>query len=146
MSRVDYRGGSAPIRTAEELSNLLTIPLFLIVSKLAAPVFPTTDRSHPSVAVGIKTVPIYNGQPSRVLVWIHWTQWQAIIKDVASDDRITYWRNQLKNGELEYLMEMQTGSLYSCDWSEIERRLGKNAEYIRQLQGIIFKKAQEAGF
>ncbi len=146
MSRIDYRGGLAPIRTAEELSNLLTIPIFLVVSKLAGPVFPTTDRSHPSVAVGIKTVPVSNGVPGRILVWVHWTQWEGVVKDVASDERITYWRNQLRDGELEYLMNMQTGNLYSCDWSEIERRLGRNSEYIKQLQGIIFKKAQEAGY
>lgn len=101
MSRADYRGGLAPIRTAQELSRLLPRPMYLVISGYAGPIYPLTDRSNPSPAVGIvalKTVP----EPLRPLltflpIWIHWTQWQSVVVPLLGDPRVTDWRGVLKD-------------------------------------------------
>lgn len=102
MSRADYRGGKAPIRTAGELANLLPIPLYLIVSGYAGPIFPRTDRSNPAPAVGIvmiKTVPdSLKPQMSGILpVWVHWTQWRDVVASLLDDKRVTDWRGVLRD-------------------------------------------------
>ena len=102
MGRADYRGGVAPIRTAEELSTLLPIPLYLIVSGLAKPVYPQTSRAHPSPAVGViavETLPkSLKPTMSGVLpIWIHWTQWQDVVVPVMADPSVTDWAGVLKD-------------------------------------------------
>jgi len=102
MGRADYRGGKAPIRTAGELADLLPIPLYLMISGYAGPVYPRTDRSNPAPAVGIvgtKTIP--DSLKPRVMgilpVWIHWTQWRDVVAPLLVDERTTDWRGVLRD-------------------------------------------------
>ena len=95
MGRSDYRNGIAPIRTANQLADLLPIPIFLLIKGYAKAVFPGTDRSNPSVKVGIMgcepipdTIPILR---DHLPVWIHWTQWQGVVVPVVDDLRTTWW-------------------------------------------------------
>ena len=102
MGRADYRGGKAPILTADELASLLPIPLFLIISGYAGPIYPKTDRSNPAPAVGIvgiKTLPdSLRPRVNQILpVWIHWTQWQAVVAPLISDERVTDWSDVLRD-------------------------------------------------
>ena len=102
MGRADYRGGRAPIRTASELAVLLPIPLDLMVSGYAGPIFPMTDRSNPAPAVGIvmnKTVPdSLSPQMSGFLpVWVHWTQWRDVVAPLLNDERVTDWKGVLRD-------------------------------------------------
>jgi hypothetical protein len=100
MGRADYRGGKAPIRTAVELSQILPIPLFLLVEGYASKIFPTTNPASPSVAAGIiagKTIPAtLRPQMRNVLpVWIHWTQWRDVVVPLLEDERVTSWKGVL---------------------------------------------------
>ncbi|MBQ73238.1 MAG: hypothetical protein CMJ67_10080 [Planctomycetaceae bacterium] len=95
MARADYRTGIAPVRTATELADLLPIPIFLLLKGHAKPVFPGTDRSNPSVKVGIlgiepipDTIPTLKGS---LPVWVHWTQWQSVVVPVVDDLRTNWW-------------------------------------------------------
>mgnify|MGYP000261659555 CR=1 FL=1 len=102
MGRADYRGGQAPIKTADQLASLLPIPLFLIVSGYAGPIYPKTDRSNPAPAVGIigtKTIPdSLKPLASNLLpIWIHWTQWQSVVAPLLDDERVTDWRGTLRD-------------------------------------------------
>jgi len=112
MSRADHRGGRAPIRTADELANLLPVPIYLLVAGWATSAFPTTDRSGPSTVVGIlpNTRGSYNWADSgrgkdtdfvkdmaAVLpVWIHWTQWRDVVVPVVEDPRVISWQGKIK--------------------------------------------------
>lgn len=95
MARADYRTGIAPIRTATELADLLPIPIFLLVKGYAKAVFPGTDRSNPSVKVGIMGIePVPDTVPTlkdTLPVWVHWTQWQNVVVPVVDDLRTSWW-------------------------------------------------------
>ena len=102
MGRADYRGGIAPIRTAGELASILPIPLYLMVSGFAGPIFPKTDRSNPAPAVGIvmlKTIPnSLRPQMAGILpVWIHWTQWRDVVAPLLDDKRVTDWAGVIRD-------------------------------------------------
>lgn len=103
MGRADYRGGgnAAPLRTADELAELLPVPLYLMISGFAGPVFPNTGRAKPAVQVGItmnKTFPEFGAEgASRILpVWIHWTQWQNVVVPLLDDGRVTSWKGIIR--------------------------------------------------
>lgn len=103
MGRADYRGGGnvASIRTADELADLLPVPLYLMVSGFAGPVFPNTGRASPAVQVGItmnKTFPEFGAEgASRILpVWLHWTQWQNVVVPLLGDGRVTSWKGIIR--------------------------------------------------
>lgn len=101
MGRADYRGGVAPIRTASELSELLPVPMYLLVSGFASPVFPNTGKAKPATKVGIvmnRTFPEFGAQgASRILpVWLHWTQWQNVVVPLLDDGRVTSWKGIIR--------------------------------------------------
>lgn len=143
MSRIDYRGGRSPIRTSEELVSLLVMPLYLLIIGKSEPLFPSTDRSGPSVSVGIRSF-----YPPREVIWIHWTQWQRIVVPILADNRLKEWKHQLGSGDFEELSRISVGYLYTCDFSESERQRpgSKNSEYLQALGGIILSKAEESGY
>lgn len=143
MSRIDYRGGRSPIRTSEELVSLLTMPLYLLIIGKAEPLFPFTDRSNPSVSVGIRSY-----YPPKEVVWIHWTQWNQVVVPILADDRIKEWKHQLGSGDFEELSRMSVGYLYTCDFSESERQRpgSKNSEYLSNLGGMVHLKASQSGY
>lgn len=102
MGRADYRGGIAPIRTTEQLMEILPIPLYLMVSGYAGPIFPRTDRSNPAPAVGIvgtRTIPgsLRPSMRGILPVWIHWTQWRDVVVPLLEDDRVTSWAGVLSD-------------------------------------------------
>jgi len=102
MGRADYRGGKAPILTAGELADLLTVPILMVVLGYAGPIYPRSDRSNPAPAVGIvgtKTVPDQlRPRVTQILpVWVHWTQWQEVVVPLISDDRISDWSGIIRN-------------------------------------------------
>ncbi len=102
MGRADYRGGRAPIRTADELAVLLPIPLYLMISGYAGPIYPKTDRSNPAPAVGIvgsKTIPdsLIPQMEGFLPLWIHWTQWRDVVVPLTKDERVTDWKGVLRD-------------------------------------------------
>lgn len=164
MSRVDYRGGKAPILTADQLALRLAVPLSLVVNGYAGVHYPTTDRSNPSVGVGIM---ISDQLPTRLQdlagylpVWVHWTQWQDIIVPLMQEKRIPNWRGKIislgdvlrlahdvfNSGEVVYeqgtivgrsaATRAQITSLYRCE----------EGQYLIALSGIIRGQASAAGF
>lgn len=169
MGRADYRGGKAPIRTADELARLLPIPLFLIISGYAGPIYPKTDRSNPAPAVGIvgiKTLPdSLRPRVNQILpVWIHWTQWQAVVAPLISDERVTDWNDVLRDlgdllnlpanvygpggvvaypegtavGNLRYSTRIP-GGLYAP-------MCGDARELVSQYESLIREQAESAGY
>jgi hypothetical protein len=172
MPRPEYRGGQAPIRSALELSLLLPIPLMMIVDGYAAPVFPGTNRSNPSPAVGI--IPVKGKTawppPSGLPVYIHWKQWKNIVVPLLGGDlRVSGWRGTLLDlgaavtllndiigpgGEvvfpagteigLEPPADTSLGKLYACDF--FSRTFGgKTGSYLSNLAGIIYLKTVQQG-
>jgi len=145
MSRFDYRGGEAPILTAEQLVSQLTVPVSLLVAGKANVFFPTTNRSKPSVSVVVR----YGGVE---VVKVHWTQWEAVVVPVVEDDRLSHWRGLLVSGvpgDFEtQTSKLRSGNLYSCDWTELVRQnpSSRHSQYLTQISGIILQKAQSAGF
>mgnify|MGYP006892408658 CR=1 FL=1 len=145
MSRFDYRGGEAPILTAEQLVSRLTVPVSLLIIGKANVFFPTTNRSNPSVSVLVK----YGGEN---VVKIHWTQWENVIVPVVNDDRLSHWRGLLVSGvpgDFEtQTSKLRSGNLYSCDWTESVRQnpSSRHSQYLTQISGIIRQEAQSAGF
>lgn len=102
MGRADYRGGRAPIRTADELAVLLPIPLYLMVSGYAGPIYPMTDRSNPAPAVGIvgsKSIPdsLKPQMEGLLPLWFHWTQWRDVVVPLLNDERVTDWKGVLRD-------------------------------------------------
>lgn len=102
MGRADYRGGQAPIRTADELAVLLPVPLYLMVSGYAGPIYPKTDRSNPAPAVGIvglKTIPdsLKPQMVGLLPLWVHWTQWRDVVVPLLSDERVVDWKGVLRD-------------------------------------------------
>ncbi len=141
MSRIDYRGGMSPIKTASEMKRDLTLPLYLLLIGRSEVKYPFTDRSNPSPSVGI------NGSSGQT-VWIHWTQWEKVVAPLLLDERLTSWRHQLGSGDIRDISDLSVGFLYSCDLAEFERERpgSKNSEFLRQLGDIIETKAVESGY
>jgi len=148
MSRFDYRGGEAPILTAEQLVSQLTVPVSLLIAGKANVFFPTTNRSKPSVSVVVR----YGGVE---VVKVHWTQWGSVVVPVVEDDRLSHWRGLLVPGvagvpgDFEtQTSKLRSGKLYSCDWTELVRQnpSSRYSQYLTQISGIILQKAQSAGF
>lgn len=173
MPRTEYRGGQAPARSALELSLLLPVPLMMIVGGYALPVFPGTNRSNPSPAVGI--VPVKGKtswpSPSRMPIYVHWKQWEQIVVPLLGDDpRPTGWRGTiLSTGKIVTLLndiigpggeivfpegldigleppsDTSLGKLYACDFFG-QHFGGKTGSYLSNLAGIIYEKAVEEGY
>jgi len=145
MSRFDYRGGEAPILTAEQLASQLTVPISLVIAGKANVFFPTTNRSNPSVAVVVK----FDG---REMIRVHWTQWQSVAVPVIEDDRLSHWRGLLVSGVpgdfASQTSKLRSGNLYGCDWTELVRQnpSSRHSQYLTQINGIIHQKAQSEGF
>lgn len=174
MGQPDYRGGKAPLRTATELALLLPVPIMMIVDGYAQVVFPTTDRSNPSTYVAIVPTKPKKGYPpaTRLPIYVHWTQWENVVVPLfQSDDRLTGWRGTLAelgqaimlmnnivgpNGEILFPIGLQIGlgvpsdqslgRLYACDPFDSQRYGGKTGGYLTNAMGVIFTKAQEAGY
>ena len=169
MGRTDYRGGKAPIKTADELASLLPIPLFLIVSGYAGPIYPKTDRSNPAPAVGIvgiKTLPdSLRPRVNQILpVWIHWTQWQSVVVPLMADERVTDWRVVLRDlgdvlslpvdvygpdGTIPYEAGATVGDLRSSTripGGLYAPRCGDALDLVLQYSLLIHEQAESAGF
>ena len=170
MGRADYRGGKAPIRTAVELSQILPVPLFLLIQGYASKVFPTTDRSNPSVVVGViagKTIPATLGPQmiGGLPVWIHWTQWRDVVVPLLEDERVTSWKGVLialgdilnlpvdvyePNGSVIFNMGDLVGESAGSTKTPSDLYApicGKKAEQlIDQFRLLILEQAQSAGY
>lgn len=166
MSRADYRGGLAPIRTAQELAQVLPIPLYLMVSGYAGPSYPLTDRSNPSVMVGIvglKTAPpTLQGLMGRYLpLWIHWTQWRDVVAPLVLDPRITDWKGVLRDlgdllqlpvnvigpdGQVVYEAGEAVGGLAYSTRIPGGLFASEAGELVHQYAGLISQQASSAGF
>ena len=173
MGRADYRGGTAPIRTAEELAFLLPIPILMIVEGYARPLFPASNPANPSPYVAVvgtrpkKTYPQVTGLP----VYIHWTQWKNIVVPLLEAQATSQWRGQIwnlgdlvvllnnivgPNGEIVFPAGFEVGftgftleslgALYGCDPNDVARVGGRVAEYLTAMSGSVYRDASAAGF
>lgn len=167
MSRADYRRGRAPIRTANELAILMPVPVFLLISGYAKPVYPRTDRSNPSPHVGImtvKTIPdTYPSLKGALPVWVHWTQWQDVIVPVVADPRVTEWRSRISStgdaltlandimipqsgGQVQYAAGASVGTSACSLSTQGGLYLQYLSQYLAPLGGIIKAQAVAQGY
>lgn len=106
MSRLDYRGGVAPLRTATELSVLLPVPILMIVEGFARAQFPKTDRSNASPFVRVRI----DNPLGTSSIHIHWTQWQAVAVPILQAESTSRWRGRVGTlGQLVTLLNAVVG-------------------------------------
>jgi len=92
-----YRFGRAPLRTTEELQQVLPVPVYLWVSGMAGLVYPSTTRANPSAMVGFvatRTLPSWVGQGSLPL-YVNGRQWEKVVTPLLKDARLATWRGSL---------------------------------------------------
>lgn len=171
MSRFDFRGGIAPIRTAEELSLILPIVILFIVDGSAQPRFPNTDRSSPSPWVSVVLVREGENPPSNFPLYFHWTQWNRLVVPLLREKQTYSWRGGVTEfGDLLTLLNNVVGAcgtilfpkgevfgttssssesvgrLYGCDPSDIDRVGGKTLEYLLTMRERVLSDAQALGY
>ena len=85
-----HRRGRGRILTADELREVLTIPVFYILLKQAQAAFPETATPHPSSFIQIILVGNRVEYPhrSRFPVTVNWRQWQTIVAPIL--ERLGY--------------------------------------------------------
>ena len=172
MSRFDYRGGIAPLKTAEELSRVIPLVVLFLVDGSAQARFPNTDRSNPSPWVAVVIVRVGENPPPRGFpLYFHWTQWEKLVVPLLREAQTSAWRGSLPGfGEILNLLqnivgpcgqiifpegdpygsspgsEESIGRLYGCDPSDIDRVGGKTLEYIQTLRERVLASARELGY
>lgn len=174
MSRMDYRKGNAPIRTALELSVILPVPLMMIVDGFAAPSFPMSSPSSQSPIVRVvhsrerKTFPAVTGLP----LDLHWSQWESVCVPLLEDARLATWRGHVdllcaitltssivgpggvvipggaSGDEIGFSLfcTESVGKLFGCDPSDLARVTGKTSQYLDVITKMVFSTATAAGF
>lgn len=173
MGRAKYRGGLAPIRTAQELALLLPIPILMIIDGFAQPLFPGTGRSSPSSYVVVtltqpkRTYPSVTGLP----VYIHWKQWRDVVVPILESQTTSRWRGQIwdfgdlltlqnnvigPGGSVAYpegyavgysaVTSESVGALYAGDPSDRARVEGRVSEYLAEMFGTVLRDATAAGY
>lgn len=174
MSRLDYRRGIAPIRTASELAVLLPVPLMMIVDGYASPFFPNSTPSSPSPFVRVMYTKLKSTfpRPSQLPIDVHWSQWESVCVPLLSDGRLTTWRGQVDLSCAITLTESiigpggavitggtagteigfslfcteSTGRLFGCDPNDLARVTGKTSQYLDMVMKLILKAAQDEGY
>lgn len=172
MSRYDYRGGIAPLQTAEELSMVLPLVILLLVDGAAEARFPNTDPASPSPWVAVVIVRVgENPSPKGFPLYFHWTQWERLVVPLLREAQTFTWRGNLSRfGEVLTLFQNivgpcgqivfpegdpygsspgskeSIGRLYGCDPSDIDRVGGKTLEYILTLRERVLANARELGY
>lgn len=173
LSSADNRGGIAPFRTASQLALLLPIPLLLIIEGYAQPLFPGSTPAHPSPYVTIlgtrpkNTFPPLSGKP----IYIHYQQWNDLVVPLLAGRTLAQWRGIIQNlGDLLRLLnnivgpdgevvfpegtpygfsawtEESLGALFGCDWDDIQRVTGKQAEYLVLASEVIYRDSKALGY
>ncbi len=107
-ARARARGGNAPLRTATQLGDLLTIPLYWMLTGKARAAYPFSTRASPSSFVRIQGVGGDDELPATVDV--HWEQWQNVVVPVLSDDRVLSWLGGFHTGNNTILGWLTTGA------------------------------------
>ena len=166
MSRFDYRGGIAPIKTKEELAQVLPIVILFLVDGSAIATFPNTDRSNPSPFVTVSIA--RRGElppPVGFPLFFHWTQWEELVVPLLQKAQTWSWRGNLpETGTLLRLLnnvygaggvikfpvgfpfgstastQESIGRLYGCDPSDLDRVGGKTLEYMKQIHEIVLER------
>ncbi len=172
MSRFDYRGGIAPLRTAEELSLILPIVLLFLVDGSAQARFPNTDRSSQSPWVSVVIVRGGENPPPRGFpLYFHWSQWNRLVVPLLKEAQTSTWRGGLSEfGDILRLLENVVGSygtvifpkgevfgstastsesvgrLYGCDFSDLDRVGGKTLEYLLNMRERVLSQAESLGY
>ena len=163
------RGGIAPLRTAEELARIIPLVVLLIVDGHGGALFPDSTPAAPSpwvcVVLTRKSLP---GFP----LYVHWRQWEALVVPILKEIQTSGWRGSLgvpygeiltllnnvfgptgeilypegtPYGTLPYSRE-RVGKLYACDWTDIERVVGKTAQYLREVSLRVYDNATSLGY
>jgi hypothetical protein len=171
MMLSNYRFGIAPLRTTAQLQQVLSLPIYLYVAGSVGIVYPTTSPSNPSSVVGlvaIRPLPTWV-QGAALPLYLAGIQWASVGVPVLQDPRIPGWRGSLGSqasspvlapqldpttctaplvevGLQSPTLNPQPGFLYACDPTDNARLLGRSAEYLRLLRGIIGVYAQQAGY
>lgn len=172
MSRFDYRGGIAPIRTAEELSLVLPIVILFLVDGSAQARFPNTDRASQSPWVSVVIVRVGQNPPPRGFpLNFHWSQWNWLVVPLTKEIQTGSWRGGLVEfGDLLQLLDNVVGAcgtvifpkgkifgstpatsesvgrLYGCDPSDLDRVGGKTLEYLLTMRGRVLSMAESLGY
>lgn len=167
MGRANYRRGIAPIRTADQLADLLPIPVYLLVTGYARAVYPASDRAHPAARVGImgiKELPDTNPSLKDILpIWVHWTQWKNVVVPVVDDARTTSWTGINRStgdtlvlaqdvlipqsgGEVQFPAGTEVGTSAMSTEAPGGLYMSEVSEYLTQLAGIIRSQAVAEGY
>ena len=171
MSRLDYRGGIAPLRTAEELSSVLPLVALLLVDGAAQARFPNSDPASPSPWVAVVIVRVEGPPPVGFPLYFHWTQWEKLVVPLLKEAQSSTWRGSLPGfGEILRLLqnivgpcgeilfpegdpygsspasEESVGRLYGCDFSDIDRVGGKTLQYLLTMRERVLFMAKALGY
>ena len=174
LSRLDHRRGIAEIRTASELAVILPVPLLMVISGYAAPVFPNSTPSSPSPFVRIMNTRLRRSFPAvtHIPLDVHWTQWESVCVPLLEDRRLSDWRGQvdllcavtlsnaivgpggvvISGGEagteigFSLFCTESVGHLFSCDPSDLARATGKTSQFLDLFTRMIYTTADSAGF
>lgn len=175
MSRAQYRGGKAPIRTAAELALLLPIPLLMIIEGYAQPAFPAGTPAHPSPFVAIIQARVKGTIPTSSVahlpVFVHEEQWTNVVVPLLQAKTLQEWRGLIwslgglvsllnnivgPTGEVVFQAgevigtsgwsEERVGRLFACDYDDRSRVSGKLSQYLTLLSGSIYREALAAGY
>lgn len=160
--------------TALELSQVLPVPLLLIIEGKASPAFPGSTRGRPSPWVGViptKPDPLF----SRFCqVRISGTQWNSVAVPVLQEDRWALWRGSLAaddiGHDLTVLLDVygpsaqvvfstgtaagtsaipleSTGNLLSCDdLRDRDLPQSRTQNYLDSLAARVLAVAEAAGY
>ncbi len=172
MSRFDFRGGIAPLKTAEELSRVIPLVVLFLVDGSAQARFPNTDRATPSPWVAVVIVRSGEYPPTRNFhLYFHWTQWEKLVVPLLKEAQTSSWRGNLPRfGEILRLLQNivgpcgeilfpegdafgsspgsdeSIGRLYGCDPSDIDRVGGKTLEYLNTMRERVLADAKQLGY
>ena len=95
-ARARARRGNAPLRTATQLGEVLTEPLYWMLLDKVRPAFPLSTRAAPSYFVRLMDTGagLFIGGP----VDIHRDQWVSVVVPVFSDSRTQTWLGSFHTG------------------------------------------------
>lgn len=174
MGRALYRGGSGSLKTAVELSELLPIPIYRILTGSAKSVFSSSSPAGPSSVVQIiavrspSSMSLSDMSSSGLPVSLNHIQWEQVVVPVLEADRVSSWRGALKSGgspvSLPVSVIAPDGSIaHTSNGTELIAGLVVGvqsptkdqvanlfdngiAEFIRLIGSMVLQKATEKGY
>lgn len=174
MGRALYRGGSGSLKTALELSELLPVPIYRILTGSAKSVFSSSNPASPSPIVMVVSVrspsslSLSDISSSGLPLSLNNIQWEQVAVPVLEDDRVSSWRGALKSGGSPVTLPVSVvapdGSIArTSNGTELVAGLDVGVqsptreqvgnlfdngigEFIRLIGSLVFQKATERGY